>query len=271
MTQLIFDMGGTKTRIALVKDGHMGEVLRMDTDRGGGGFGRFLGALEELAAGQQIQGIAGGMPGQLEGDHGELTWAPNLKAWLGVPVRARLQERFHCPVRIENDVVLGGVGESHSGAGLTEGVMAYFTVSTGINGVRIVDGEPDETIERYEIGQQLLMDEQGEVTTLESRVGGAAMEQRHGKPPKEVRDPKVWQGVAHDLAVGLYNTLLHWTPEVVVFGGSMMRDIDLVTVRRELEALPAVMPELPRLEHAKLQDLQGLMGAMALLKGSQGR
>jgi predicted NBD/HSP70 family sugar kinase len=68
------------------------------------------------------------------------------------------------------------------------------------------------------------------------------------------------------LAQGLYNTLLHWTPELVVFGGSMMRDIDLGVVGDELEKLPAVLVQLPRLERAALGDAAGLQGAVAWLR-----
>jgi predicted NBD/HSP70 family sugar kinase len=221
-----------------------------------------IGAMQSIAEGRRLKAVVGGMPGELEGEDGKLILAPNLPHWVGLPVKARLKPVFDCPVYIHNDLVMGGVGEAHDGAGLRNGVMVYFTVSTGVNAVRLVDGRVDSSIKRYEIGFELLGQEHGKVSRLEDLIGGGAMELRLGKPPREVRDAAVWRKAERDLAHGLFNTLLHWTPDVVVFGGSMMRDIDLKRVRAELERLPAVLTKLPRLEPARLGDLGGLYGAM---------
>jgi predicted NBD/HSP70 family sugar kinase len=263
---LVFDIGATHTRLALASHGGLGEVWRMDTDTTAVGFARVLGALEEAAKGHKLAAVAGGIPGQLEGEDGRLALAPNLPDWVGLPVRARLTKLFDCPVYIFNDVEMGGLGESHDGAGISQGVMAYFTVSTGVNAVRIVDGRVDSSIERFEIGKFLIDTENGKPESLEALTGGAALAKRQGKPPRQVRDPAVWKAEERDLARGLYDVLISWTPELVVFGGSMMRDIDLKVVRRELEQLPSVMREWPRLEYAKLGDLGGLHGAVAWLE-----
>jgi predicted NBD/HSP70 family sugar kinase len=166
---------------------------------------------------------------------------------------------------------MGGLGESHHGIGINQGVMAYFTVSTGVNGVRLVNGVVDNTIERYEIGEQLIAGVDGRLHNLESLTGGGAFERRRGRAPKEVRDASVWATEARNLAVGIYNTILFWNPAVIVFNGSMMRDIDLKAVRAELEEWPQVMPEWPRLAYAKLGDAAGIYGAMVLLRQQKGK
>jgi predicted NBD/HSP70 family sugar kinase len=266
MMQLIFDMGATKTRFALVTDGEIGDIIRVDTDRGATGFAKFLGAMDALVADRKIDLVVGGLPGQLEGDDGELAWAANLPQWIGLPIRARIEKLFSCRTVIFNDVVLGGIGECHYGAGSKEGVTAFFTVSTGVNGVRIVNGWPDEGIVHYEVGQQLIADSKGKFLTWESRVGGAALEKRYGKLPGEIKDPEVWRAETRSLSGGIYNTLLYWNPEVIVFSGSMMRDVDLEALRGELESLPKVLPDLPKLARAKLGDNAGLHGALAYIK-----
>ncbi|MDB5178946.1 MAG: hypothetical protein JWN01_889 [Patescibacteria group bacterium] len=268
---LVFDMGASRTRVALADKGKVGQIVRLDTDRSAGGFAKFLSAVEEVKGKHKIRAMAGSFPGQIEGENGVLTVASNLPKWIGLPVRQRLEQLVGCPVHILNDVAMGGLGEAHYGAGTTAGVMAYFTVSTGVNAVRIVDGEIDETISRYEVGQQLMApgdagDDSGGFRTLEYWTGGAAMEQRLGKRPQDLRkDKKIWQAEARHLALGLYNTLLHWTPDMVVFGGSMMRDIDLQLVGAELKKMPKVLPDLPRLEYAKLGDMAGLQGGLVWL------
>ena len=262
---LVFDMGASRTRVALADKGKLGTIARLETDRSAGGFAKFLAVLESVKSGQKISAVVGSFPGQIEGEEGVLTLSPNLPKWIGLPVCQRLEKLMGCPVHVLNDVVMGGLGEAHHGAGSAEGVMAYFTISTGVNAVRLVDGQVDETIGRYEIGQQLILAGE-ELRTMEQLVGGAGLERRMGKRPQDLRkDKQVWLAEAQHVALGLYNTLLHWMPEVVVFGGSMMRDIDLQVVESELKKLPRVLPEIPRLEYAKLADTAGLHGALVWL------
>jgi predicted NBD/HSP70 family sugar kinase len=261
MKFLTFDVGATKTRVALAGADGLGEVEITPTDHTPNGFARFLGQLQEQSEGQRISAVIGGMAGELEGPEGELVVSPNLPEWLGIPVLHRLQALFDCPIEVDNDTVLCGLGEAHNGSGITDGVMAYFTVSTGVNAVRLVDGMVDSSIMQFEIGAEVLAEKDGHSVTLEELAGGAALARRTGLAPSQIKDPAIWAVEAHELARGVYDTLIHWTPEIVVFGGSMMRDISLKRVAEELKSLPRVM-EIPDLRSAKLGDEAGLQGAL---------
>lgn len=264
---LVFDLGGTKLRLALAQNGEIGDIIRLPTDTSAAGFAKFLGVLQEMAGSYNIKAIGGGVPGQLSGEDGELVVATNLPEWRGLPLLARMNEMFSCPVHIANDVELCGMGEARFGAGITGGVMAYYTVSTGVNGVRLVDGDVDGTVGRYELGKQVLaVGGKAGPQELESLIGGAAMQHRLSKAPAEVKDPKVWHEAERHLAVALHNTQLYWDPELIVLGGSMMRDIKIGRVAAELEKLPAVYDQRPRLALAKLGDEAGLQGAVAWLE-----
>ena len=260
---VIFDIGGTKMRLALYEHGKMSTIHRFETDRSTAGFAKFLDAIETLSAGKNVSAVIGGMVGQLRGDAGELTIASNLPNWLGIPVLARIKEIMNCPVFVANDVELCGLGESRYGAGTTNGVMVYYTISTGVNAVRIVGGIVDHTISRYELGHQIINYGDGGFQTLESQIGGAAIAKRFEQQPRDIKDPAVWNEIAHFLAAGLYNTVLYWDPAVVVFGGSMMRDINLAVVAERLATLPAMFECVPKLVTARLGDESGLFGAMA--------
>jgi len=259
---LVFDVGATKTRLALVEGETLGEIVRLDTDRSVAGFERLQGVVQELAAGHKLTAVAGGLPGQLDAKTGALSRVMNMPAWNGTPALKGLSEVVDCPVYLANDTVLVGLGEARYGAGDTKGVMAYVTISSGVNAVRLVDGAVDGTIRLFDVGQQLLSDGDGRVVTLEALTGGAAFVRRQQRDPSGVRDGRTWRAEEHYLARGLYNTILHWTPETVVFGGSMMRDIDLAAVESELEALRPELPYVPRLAEAALGDRGGLYGAM---------
>ena len=262
---LIFDLGGSKMRVALAENGVLGEILRVPTDRSVAGFGKFLVALQEVTKGHKIEAVAGGFPGQLQGEDGELVVATNLPHWRGQLLRRELKQLFDCPVYITNDVELCGLGEAKFGAGSTKGVMAYYTVSTGVNAVRLMDGEVDHTVSRYELGKQIVSNVDGEPQALEPLIGGAELEKRTGKVPHDIHDQNVWRELERSLAIGIYNTALYWNPELVVIGGSMMRDIKVAGVAEALHKMPNVFERWPRLELAQLGDEGGIRGAMVWL------
>ena len=262
---LIFDLGGSKMRVALAENGLIGEILRVPTDRSAEGFGKFLAILQGVVKGQPIEAVAGGFPGQLQGEDGELVVATNLPHWRGQLLLKELKALFDCPVHITNDVELCGLGEAKYGAGSTKGIMAYYTVSTGVNAVRLLDGEIDHTVSRYELGKQIVSNVDGEPQALEPLIGGAALEKRTGMSPHDIHDQEVWRELERSLAIGVYNTALYWNPELVVIGGSMMRDIKVENVAEALHKLPNVYERWPRLEPATLGDEGGIRGAMVWL------
>jgi fructokinase len=89
------------------------------------------------------------------------------------------------------------------------------------------------------------------------------------KPYDIPQDDVVWDELAGYLAQGLRNTILYWSPEVIILGGSMMvgdPKISLEAVRRATVAvLDGVMP-CPFITSAALADEAGLYGALALLQ-----
>lgn len=262
---LVFDLGGTNIRLALSENGEIGEITHLPTDKSAGGFAKFLGSLQELAQGHNISAIAGGMPGQLEGEDGAFMVATNLPEWRGLPVLKMIKDLFDVPVFIANDVEMCGLGEAQYGAGLREGVMAYYTISTGVNGVRLVDGEVDPTIRHFELGKQIIDHENGKPQELEPLISGAALERDLHQKPKTIHDAKIWDREEKYLAAALYNSALHWNPERIVLGGSMMRDISIRDVAEELAKLPEVFEKWPQLVEAKLGDEAGVRGSVARL------
>ncbi len=263
---LVFDIGGTQTRLALSPNGReLGEIVRSPTDVTAKGFASLLGAMKELVGNHKLKGLAGGLPGHLNAQ-GLLERTANLPEWAGLPVQERLQEQFGVPVHLANDAALAGLGEATAGAGAGAEIVVYITVSTGINGVRIVRRQIEPSASGFEIGQQLLLERQSVPVSLQELASGAAVEAAYGQPPGELRGPGLWRQEAVYVARGLYNTLLHWSPDVVVYGGSMMRDISLEAIRNELEALPDVYGGWPPILAARLGDEAGLRGALELLR-----
>ena len=88
--------------------------------------------------------------------------------------------------------------------------------------MRFVNGEIDKNRFGFEPGHQIIDIENNNPKSLEDLVSGTALEKRTGQKPYEVTDPKIWDELAHQLSYGLYNTILHWSPDAVVLGGPMM-------------------------------------------------
>ena len=66
--------------------------------------------------------------------------APNLK-WKDLPIVALLEKEFNLPVVLENDANAAAYGEYVYGAAKGRKDLVYLTVSTGIGGGIIVNGE----------------------------------------------------------------------------------------------------------------------------------
>lgn len=143
------DLGGTQIRAAIVQHAHI--LARAATRTGENPtpervlpriFATVQRALND--AGVQIETIAGigvASPGPLDPRTGMVYAPPNLPAWTAVPLRALLQEQYHLPVFVENDANTAALGEYRFGAGQGTRTMVYLTVSTGIGGGVIVDGQ----------------------------------------------------------------------------------------------------------------------------------
>jgi len=273
---LIFDIGGTKMRLAFSRDGATFDKPRIvktpkNFEEGVVEFGRLA---KEVAGGEKIKVAAGGIAGPFNRDRTELVGSPNLPSWANKPLKKELETAIGAPVYLENDAAIAGLGEATVGAGRGKGIVAYITVSTGVGGARIVDGEIDRRVVSFEPGHQILMlsDELCPYCHLpghlESVVSGAALKKRYGKEPYEITNPKIWDEMARFLAYGLSNASVFWSPDVIVLGGSMVvksPGISAGRVAEYLESVHKIFPP-PEVVEAKLQDVGGLHGALQFIK-----
>lgn len=270
----LFDIGGTKMRIARSIDGiTFDEPLRFDTpQKYEEGIALIIDTVRRLSeGGEVVEGIAGGIAGTLDPARLRLVHATHLKDWVQKPLVETLAHTLQAPLYIENDCAVVGLGEAHHGAGKGEPIVAYVTVSTGLGGARIVDGVLDRGGYSFEPGDQILLLDQagGQVASVEDLVSGTALEARFGKKPYLVDDPSVWEDLARILACALNNTIVHWSPSVVVLGGSMVTGkpaISIERVKEHLKTMLIVYPEPPEIKQATLKDIGGIYGAGVLLR-----
>lgn len=270
---LLFDIGGTKTRCALARE-HI-EPIHIDTPQEyTEGITRLVQVALQVAGTETIDRVIAGVPGGLSPEKDRIAHAPHLAGWDGHALAHDLAHQLQAQsVLLENDTALVGLGEAHYGAGKGSSIMVYITISTGVNGVRIVDGMIDRSSEGFEIGGQYLTHgEEGSLETFESLVSGTAIQRRFGVAPRELgHDHPVWEELAWVTAIGIHNVILEWSPDTVVLGGSMFNTIGISVprVRAHLAEILHKFPKVPHIFHSELGDDGGLYGGLVLSKSAR--
>ncbi len=276
---ILCDIGGTNMRITRSRDLiSFDEPIIQTTPRDfDEGITLFAETAKKLSEGMKIRGIGGGVAGNLTPDKKTLHKAPHLPGWNGKALADSLAKACDTSVFLENDTAIVGLGEAVAGAGRGYNSVAYMTVSTGVGGVRLVGERIDLSAMGFEPGHQIIDASGGFRSaagyvggfgpTLEGVVSGTAITDRYKVKPYELTDEKFWDEMARLLAFGVNNTIVHWSPDVFVIGGSMMKKIGIPIDRVEahLKGMLHIYPHLPVLKKAELGDIGGLHGALAYL------
>ncbi len=281
---VVFDIGGTKTRLAYSKDGvDIGEPIIIPTPKDfEEGMAVFEESFKELSRKKLVKAVAGGIR-RLDPKKEMLLPDFRLPDWSGKPLKQKLEQMTSVSVYLENDTAMVGLGEAVVGAGKDYRIVVYITISTGVGGARIVDKKLDEKVLGFEPGHQIIdvdwtvypevkkLVEEENMGQLEAMISGTSVESRFGKKAYEVDDPQVWDEISKFLAVGLNNTIVHWSPDVIVLGGGMMKSpgISVATVKKSLQGILKIFPNLPEIKKAELGDVGGLHGALMYLKNTR--
>lgn len=276
MTYILIDIGGTKTRVASSKDlSKIDKINKFNTPtKFKAGIESILKAISTITN-EKIAGVAIGIRGRINEDKTELDNDGILTDWAKKPLAETLSKELKAPVFIENDTALAGLGEAIFGAGQGADIVAYHTISTGIGGVKIENGTIDTASFGFEPGHQILDIDRtilgADITpTLENLVSGSGLEARLGVKPYDIpQEDMVWNELAEYLAHGLRNTILYWSPDVIVLGGSMIigdPKIEIEPIRKYTVEVLDSFVSCPFITTAKLGDDAGLYGAMAYLK-----
>ena len=270
---LVFDIGGTNMRVAVSTDGKTINNSKIvptppDFDLG---IQTLKKVAEELSLGEKIQGAAGGVAGPMDKDLTMMIQSPQIAGWINKPLKAQMERAFECKVLVYNDTVVGGLGEATKGAGARGKVVAYLALGSGVGGKRIVDQKIDESSLNFEPGHQIIVPDGdpcncGGKGHLESYVGGANIEKIYGQRAENIQDPKIWDEIARYLGIGLNNTIVHWSPDIVVLGGSVMKSLPLDRVKAHLEQELKIFPKVPEIVLGVLGHDAGFYGALSLLK-----
>ena len=272
---LVCDLGGTRLRAAVATlDGSIQskEVISTPT----GEPAALVDTMRRVLAksGVDVVGAVVGVPGPVDYAQGRPLKLPNLPEWEGHVSSSLIQSELGIPVQVANDADLAALGEHRYGAGHGSRDMLYVTSSTGVGagvilGGRLLHGR----LSLAEVGHTII-DRAGH-GTVEGLGSGTALSRLAGEDAVAVaarasagdEDAQaIFEKVAGDFAVGVFNMVHCFSPELVVVGGGMSRSGELLLgpVRRALsqcgDGCPASRAKIVR---AQGDDDVGLMGGVA--------
>ena len=213
------DTGGTKTLVAaFTKNGESIAEVKFATPRDVHEYlSHLTETITELAQDKELKAITVALPGRVRSD-GVLVSARNL-GWKEVNLKQHLTRHFTCPIFIENDANLGGLGAVNL-LGETPSRCLYITVSTGIGTGMIVDGVLLDGMEQCE-GGQMMLEHDGIIKTWESFASGRAIYDTYKKFARDITSKRVWNVISKNIAQGLLALWPVLRPEMIIVGGSI--------------------------------------------------
>lgn len=144
---LALDFGGTKLAAATVK---VGERQWTQTKRvlspPNAGASVDLQIMRAIATkvlqGQKPAAIGVSFGGPVDATTGVVRLSHHVPGWENTPLQQMLEEEYQAPTRIDNDANIAAIGEHRFGAGQGCDSLFYITVSTGVGGGWIINGQP---------------------------------------------------------------------------------------------------------------------------------
>jgi glucokinase len=189
------DLGGTKIQAAALKGNRVLGTARLQTPQSGvledviGAIAESVeGSLQEAGVGQaDLQAVGVGTPGEVDVPRGTVSRAANVPGFDGeVPLGSLVSASLDggVPVRVDNDVRVGVLGEFRAGAGRPFRNLLGIWLGTGVGGGLVLGGKVhDGRGGAGEIGHLVVKPggrqcSCGRRGCLEAYAGRACMEQR---------------------------------------------------------------------------------------------
>jgi glucokinase len=256
-----------------------------------------------IVDGDDVSAVGISCGGPLDAKNGVLTGPLHLPDWINVPIVDMAHAEFGVPVALENDATAAAYGEYCFGAGRGTSTMVYLTISTGVGGGAVINGQ----LHRGAAGNG---GEYGHIVvrpggragygrragTLEAYASGTAIAQRGAEAvaeyaaagtPTSLSDLTViraedvvaaaragdelattlWDETTALLSSAIVDLVNILEPDLVVLGGGVTRSGDMLLRPVQEAVLAEAMPPAAaavRVVLAELGDTVGAVGAGAI-------
>jgi glucokinase len=250
----------------------------------------------------EIIGIGVASPGPVDIHAGIARQAPTIQGWFDVPLRAILIERTGFRVELNNDGHVAALGEWRFGSGRGCEHLVYVTISTGIGGGVIMDGnlllgrhgmaaevghmtiQPDGPVcccgnhgcwEALASGSALAQFAAQELarggpSMITDIAAGAPVSGAHVAVAAERGDElalKLMQREGEWIGIGLANLLHLYAPDRIALGGGVIQSMSLLEPHIRRVIAERAMPPFRDIPFhvAQLGDNAGVIGAATLV------
>lgn len=281
---LAVDLGGTTMRVAVVdRSGSIVDRVREPTPHDAATIEPLVDLARRVRQAHDVEHAVFAVPGRVDYQAGTVLSAPNLApTWRDQLTRDTLEAALGLPVALANDADVAAVGEAHFGAGRGHADVVYVTISTGVGAGILVGGQV--ILPRYsggEVGHSIIdrgLAAAGGDGTVEGLGSGTALARlAHAAGIDAVGadfvalltagDPTartVWDEAMFAAALGVVNLAHLVAPTVVVVGGGVGRngELVLVPIRAALTRFGPAGPPITVVT-AALGDDSGLLGGAA--------
>ena len=143
---LALDFGGTKHTVGVVARDRRGPwaIKRVPAPPNADGAADrrvVFEAAHQLLGPRQPAAVGVSFGGPADYTTGTVRLSHHGPGWENVPLQALLEKEFRAPARIDNDANVAALGEFRFGAGQGASSLMYITVSTGVGGGWILNGD----------------------------------------------------------------------------------------------------------------------------------
>lgn len=281
---LSIDIGGTAIKYGLVdENGMILESFQMKTEAQKGGpsiLQKTVDITESYMQKEEISGVCISTAGMVDTKKGEIFYAaPLIPDFTGTKFKETIEQKFHVPCEVENDVNCAGLAESVSGAAKGSNVALMLTIGTGIGGCVLIDGKVFHGFSNSacEVGYMHMdgsdFQTLGAASILTKKVAEWKQEPEENwngyRIFEEAKKGDVLCCRAIDemtdvLGKGIANICYVLNPEVVVLGGGIMAQEDYLKDRIEKalqKYLVSSISKHTRIAFAKHKNNAGMLGA----------
>lgn len=212
--------------------------------------------------------------------YGFITSTPKIP-WQNFDFIGTLNKKFSIPIAWTTDVNAAAYGEYVNGHGKGHSSVVYYTVGTGIGGGGLQDGKFIEGFSHPEMGHMMVVPHSEDSfkgscpfhgNCLEGMAAGPAIEKRTGIKGQYIdEDDSFWNIEAFYIAQCVYNTTLMLSPDIIIFGGGVMKQRHMLEkVQIAFSKLLKNYVKTPKLTDyivtPKLGDNAAIIGGLALAK-----
>lgn len=280
----VVDIGGTCIKSGMWENGEIKEIREADTNAKLGGEHVMETVLGILDGYQDFQAVGISTAGQVDTEKGSILYAnSNIPGYTGMAVRERVEDRFHVPVAVQNDVNSAAIGEAVCGAGEGQKDFLCLTYGTGVGGAIILNGEiytgsgysagefgcivthPEDRDPKEDMFSGCY-ERYASTTALVKLVREKFPELKNGREIFSKMDvPEVRELIDQwimEIVYGLISLVHIFNPSMIVLGGGIMEQA-YVPDKVEEMLRRHIMPSFSsvKIAPAKLGNLAGMLGA----------